>query len=133
MLCFCFVKPKTAYEGRISDWSSDVCSSDLLATGHGCMARKAVRLDAAQRGKRDGVLQAAHQPCGRAWQPGGNLEPLHAHYAHQWLIGALAPHALDGSITYAFLVDHMAPEFGDNRGGREMGRASGRERGCRGV
>src|SRR3546814_6312403 len=28
MLC-CFVKQKTAYEMRISDWSSDVCSSDL--------------------------------------------------------------------------------------------------------
>src|SRR3546814_2273992 len=32
-LCFClffFFKQKTAYEMRISDWSSDVCSSDLL-------------------------------------------------------------------------------------------------------
>src|SRR3546814_1907732 len=26
---FCFFKQKTAYELRISDWSSDVCSSDL--------------------------------------------------------------------------------------------------------
>src|SRR3546814_13826890 len=32
MLCFCvfFFKQKTAYEMRIRDWSSDVCSSDLL-------------------------------------------------------------------------------------------------------
>src|SRR3546814_9058026 len=32
MLCymFFFCKQKTAYEMRISDWSSDVCSSDLL-------------------------------------------------------------------------------------------------------
>src|SRR3546814_11907863 len=31
-LCgFCFFKQKTAYEMRISDWSSDVCSSDLDA------------------------------------------------------------------------------------------------------
>src|SRR3546814_322041 len=30
MLVF-FFKQKTAYEMRISDWSSDVCSSDLLA------------------------------------------------------------------------------------------------------
>src|SRR3546814_10817474 len=32
--CFSFVfffKQKTAYEMRISDWSSDVCSSDLIA------------------------------------------------------------------------------------------------------
>src|SRR3546814_14393373 len=27
---FCFFKQKTAYEMRISDWSSDVCSSDLV-------------------------------------------------------------------------------------------------------
>src|SRR3546814_7044078 len=27
----CFVKQKTAYELRISEWSSDVCSSDLTA------------------------------------------------------------------------------------------------------
>src|SRR3546814_4575524 len=29
---FFFFKQKTAYELRISDWSSDVCSSDLRAT-----------------------------------------------------------------------------------------------------
>src|SRR3546814_6743321 len=29
MLSFFFLKQKTAYEMRISDWSSDVCSSDL--------------------------------------------------------------------------------------------------------
>src|SRR3546814_15511317 len=29
---FFFFKQKTAYEMRISDWSSDVCSSDLMAT-----------------------------------------------------------------------------------------------------
>src|SRR3546814_5151065 len=31
-LCF-FFKQKTAYEMRISDWSSDVCSSDLHTGG----------------------------------------------------------------------------------------------------
>src|SRR3546814_16941940 len=30
MIFFFFCKQKTAYEMRISDWSSDVCSSDLL-------------------------------------------------------------------------------------------------------
>src|SRR3546814_17249890 len=29
-MIFCCFKQKTAYEMRISDWSSDVCSSDLL-------------------------------------------------------------------------------------------------------
>src|SRR3546814_15388298 len=31
LLIFFFFKQKTAYEMRISDWSSDVCSSDLIA------------------------------------------------------------------------------------------------------
>src|SRR3546814_9663423 len=44
---FFFFKQKTAYEMRISDWSSDVCSSDLLATsicaqGHIQVARPAL-------------------------------------------------------------------------------------------
>src|SRR3546814_8523099 len=30
MLCILFFKQKAAYEMRISDWSSDVCSSDLF-------------------------------------------------------------------------------------------------------
>src|SRR3546814_9367910 len=32
-LCLFFFKQKTAYEMRISDWSSDVCSSDLIGRG----------------------------------------------------------------------------------------------------
>src|SRR3546814_3346783 len=32
VVCFFFFKQKTAYEMRISDWSSDVCSSDLYET-----------------------------------------------------------------------------------------------------
>src|SRR3546814_2554396 len=44
---FFFFKQKTAYEMRISDWSSDVCSSDLqcsdTAVLHGC--KKAVGAD----------------------------------------------------------------------------------------
>src|SRR3546814_19527048 len=35
-LCFFFFfKQKTAYEMRISDWSSDVCSSDLIVDSRG--------------------------------------------------------------------------------------------------
>src|SRR3546814_5386461 len=34
LFCFFFFKQKTAYELRISDWSSDVCSSDLLHGGN---------------------------------------------------------------------------------------------------
>src|SRR3546814_13917453 len=37
---FFFFKQKTAYEMRISDWSSDVCSSDLAGTNSGIHALK---------------------------------------------------------------------------------------------
>src|SRR3546814_5462675 len=36
MCVFFFFKQKTAYEMRISDWSSDVCSSDLNDVERGC-------------------------------------------------------------------------------------------------
>src|SRR3546814_4313423 len=47
IICFFFFKQKTAYEMRISDWSSDVCSSDLRD------AQIALNLgkDIAQRGR----------------------------------------------------------------------------------
>src|SRR3546814_4160538 len=34
VVVFFLFKQKTAYEMRISDWSSDVCSSDLMVVGH---------------------------------------------------------------------------------------------------
>src|SRR3546814_14379250 len=40
LVCFGFFKKKTAYELRISDWSSDACSSDLgRAAGAAAAAR----------------------------------------------------------------------------------------------
>src|SRR3546814_9152067 len=33
VICKCSCKQKTAYEMHISDWSSDVCSSDLICAG----------------------------------------------------------------------------------------------------
>src|SRR3546814_7831587 len=42
MFVFFFFKHKTAYEMRISDWSSDVCSSDLALSNraiHRALAR----------------------------------------------------------------------------------------------
>src|SRR3546814_4669619 len=39
---FFFFKQKTAYEMRISDWSSDVCSSDLAARYAGLVEDRAL-------------------------------------------------------------------------------------------
>src|SRR3546814_11452886 len=48
MGCIFFFKQKTAYEMRISDWSSDVCSSDLPAET--CVLARALERHAATRG-----------------------------------------------------------------------------------
>src|SRR3546814_14930143 len=49
-----FFKQKTAYEMRISDWSSDVCSSDLSAPEPGahCLAESLFRGEALGIGSR---------------------------------------------------------------------------------
>src|SRR3546814_20896609 len=54
-----FFKQKTAYEMRISDWSSDVCSSDLLSrsTSHSAA-------DWSSAGK-DNRMSAEAGPCSR--------------------------------------------------------------------
>src|SRR3546814_9691932 len=41
---FFFFKQKTAYEMRISDWSSDVCSSDLVDCANGSSDRMRRRI-----------------------------------------------------------------------------------------
>src|SRR3546814_9213575 len=49
-LCaFFFFKQKTAYEMRISDWSSDVCSSDLVADAVAVRIGEAARIDLIDR------------------------------------------------------------------------------------
>src|SRR3546814_3123084 len=71
---FFFFKQKTAYEMRISDWSSDVCSSDLHAQrrrdGKGLSAFAALRGGtdgAAAGGDRDGrARRGADAQIGRA-------------------------------------------------------------------
>src|SRR3546814_3192409 len=75
---FFFFKQKTAYEMRISDWSSDVCSSDLLAPGAEEQRREAAR--ASQLRARFG--QIALQPMLRLLAQ-----------RHQPLLAALAGHA----------------------------------------
>src|SRR3546814_10602460 len=57
-MLFFFFKQKTAYEMRISDWSSDVCSSDLasLLKAWNAVFMTAVRLLFAQG--REGMIPA---------------------------------------------------------------------------
>src|SRR3546814_9984209 len=41
----CFFKQKTAYELRISDWSSDVCSSDLFGNPRAFMMNAEIEFE----------------------------------------------------------------------------------------
>src|SRR3546814_5857333 len=75
-LVFFFFKQKTAYEMRISDWSSDVCSSDLTrisvippenlwqCNGHDGKAHH--QDDHARNFGREQTSKAPHQQIGRA-------------------------------------------------------------------
>src|SRR3546814_4915611 len=71
MLCFFFFKQMTAYEMRISDWSSDVCSSDLR--GEYALA-EAAKGQAVGRDHHAHVAPAHHRPfAGHAEQRGESL------------------------------------------------------------
>src|SRR3546814_6391757 len=59
VLLFFFFKQKTAYEMRISDWSSDVCSSDLLDAVCARDSAKAARLMAEDLGRIVPLVDAA--------------------------------------------------------------------------
>src|SRR3546814_18772843 len=62
-----FFKHKTAYEMRISDWSSDVCSSDLIRRDHLAAERREIERQAAGHGERRPRHVADHHlDCCRA-------------------------------------------------------------------
>src|SRR3546814_7044990 len=71
LLFFFFFKQKTAYEMRISDWSSDVCSSDLgdaLPRVRGRRAR-AQRIAAVARQKRRAAVERRSHGIDHTAQP----------------------------------------------------------------
>src|SRR3546814_17617073 len=72
---FFFFKQKTAYEMRISDWSSDVCSSDLhrRRSGHDGGGRGRVLQGGAGHPRQDGDAGR-----GRAWLCEGGPAGDHA-------------------------------------------------------
>src|SRR3546814_17783091 len=69
LIFFFFFKQKTAYEMRISDWSSDVCSSDPFSTrvsASGRAARRECRVRARPRAR----TGSPSRKCGRC-RPSG--------------------------------------------------------------
>src|SRR3546814_9555431 len=76
----CFFKQKTAYEVRISDWSSDVCSSDLLQFSR---AEFAARVDKTKRAmeKRGIDVLIVSDPSNMAWLTGYDGWSFYVHQA----------------------------------------------------
>src|SRR3546814_5712602 len=103
-LHFFFFKQKTAYEMRISDWSSDVCSSDLIALPPGSVA------------------EVTLQDVSRADAPSTILARLTIP-----LEGRQVP------VPFDLKVDRAQLQSGMRYSVREIGRASCRERVCQYV
>src|SRR3546814_17900883 len=102
-----FFKQKTAYERRISDWSSDVCSSDLL--------RPAPALEHREHLRREGFVEfdevdiVPAQPAARE-QPLDGGDGADAHAAGVAAGGRPAMEPVDG-----FETDVAEPFLGDPR------------------
>src|SRR3546814_1601197 len=113
LICCCFFfffKQKTAYEMRISDWSSDVCSSDLIGRSNGTdveRARAATGIARLHRG-----LAVVHR--NQRAQP---RQPGQASRAGYGFVGSLHPRRRQGLFRQA----------------HEIGRESIRERVCQYV
>src|SRR3546814_7970264 len=122
LLCFFFFfffKQKTAYEMRISDWSSDVCSSDLHVSAHdgaGVVAPGIQPQSHCRHSRGDQVDSASRRHAGPAAKPHGGLR-----------VGA-GPAAGMGAVPRPVAVlrrRHLKRP--------ETGRASCRERVCQTV
>src|SRR3546814_4094461 len=99
-MCFFCFKQKTAYEMLISDWSSDVCSSDLCRFAH---HRRAIAVGDDQAG---GFGPIAFGPQNRRVEPRGERP-----------IEAVAPVAIVG--PFAVTVQISAARSEERRVGKE--------------
>src|SRR3546814_3659279 len=105
-IVFFYFNQKTAYEMRISDWSSDVCSSDLVKGG--CDIGKAAG---------DFVARAAVEPC-----LSRDMDKLGADSV------PFPFNRIVGEVDLPFfqrMGEHERPEYGRIPGGRLVGTALG--------
>src|SRR3546814_14745233 len=111
---FFFFKQKTAYEMLISDWSSDVCSSDLLA-------------DAERSGGQPREGDALRLGAEASWEIDLFGRVRRGIEAAEAEVGGAE--ALLRSARAAVTAD-VASHYFELRGSAEIGRASCRERVC---
>src|SRR3546814_15269193 len=113
-VCVFFFKQKTAYEMRISDWSSDVCSSDL--TPHPTSPRRLCR---------QGFVSFSRK--GRRRCSGG---PVGRPFSWEWWMTDQLEASFD-VVAQGERLAGLENEVAALRG--EIGRASCRERVCQYV
>src|SRR3546814_14773653 len=118
-MLFFFFKQKTAYDMRISDWSSDVCSSDLI------VAR------AHDAGKARRRIAASHSLAGEKPR---KRNAVGRRYAPDACVLKAGPMTRPASTSVAKRVDGLVRLHAPSRpDGPEIGRASCRERVCQYV
>src|SRR3546814_13779569 len=118
-----FFKQKTAYELRISDWSSDVCSSDLSDVRHRSLGHNACPEDAGQARWRPTRFKLVRETVGRHAQGQRELRALAA--------GAVEKAPVATGRNRIRSPGARAAE--SHPQSKEIGRASCRERVCKYV
>src|SRR3546814_13222483 len=99
-----FFKQKTAYEMRISDWSSDVCSSDLLAGKRvrgKLVGKRVVPYDT----RADIAASEARQPPVIVWAS----DPVEAFFLQ--IHGSGRAQLPDGSVVRLAYADHTGMPY----------------------
>src|SRR3546814_15833214 len=113
-ILFFFFKQKTAYELRISDWSSDVCSSDLDALCATILERSGMELEAFA------IASASRCATSRVSFRTAKSQIIER-FERAYITAALGRHS--GNIAMAARAAQK----------HQIGRASCRERGCQYV
>src|SRR3546814_18940138 len=114
-LCVFFFKQKTAYEMRISDWSSDVCSSDLYTMQQSLSSLP--RQDDAPLTVRSNALQhPSSEQHLKAYQAAARKKPRQG------------PRATEGTRSELEFLNRNLDESGQENAMQTIGRASLRER-----
>src|SRR3546814_7019922 len=91
---FLFFKQKTAYEMRISDWSSDVCSSDLPLRHRAARPRRDADGEPDMSGGKAKLVQTPSQTVGPFFAYGLTPEQ----YGYPTLASIASPNVLGGDL-----------------------------------
>src|SRR3546814_5793158 len=109
MFPFFFFKQKTAYEVRFGDWSSDVCSSDLIEFNPANTNDHIERFKALKRDRDAGAVAAALKRLYDDVRSGSNMQP--------GMIDAFLASASIGETwgTVRLAMGHAYDPYGDRK------------------